>query len=199
MSPTYSPKDMDAALLGICHWMGYRHQLYPHHQLTEGALVGELAGLLSAHLHTDLKVVLEQPYDTLVRTTSNAHPGRPKAVDIVIGPRCSISRINNRQVVAPTVAIEVKRSKVNKGWQEDLKKLSTVWSSNAGWKAWVLLLDQAVAKDDAARRGWIGRAGHASRKRHRLPGGPSFFIRRVTHTQSAHARRVHRAVLLELV
>lgn len=197
MNAPHSARNIDAALMGICHWMGYRHQLYPHHPLTEGALVGELAGLLSAHLHTDLAVVLEQPYSTFSGALTAPVRGRPPAADIVIGARSSITQVGDRRLVSPNVVIEVKRSQHN-DWPADLKKLSTVWSPTAGWTAWVLLLDQAVAVGDAARRGWVGAAGRASRKRQQSRDGIPFVVRRVTHTQSAHALRVHRAVLLEL-
>lgn len=196
-----SPEHLDPVLLGICHWMGYRTQLYPHHPLTEGALVAELAGLLRSHLPSELSLVLEQPYSTLggggpIRSGGR---GRPSAVDIAIGPRASLSRRNSgsRKVVHPTVAIEVKRSQLG-DWEADLKKLADVWKAST-WTAWVLLLDQRVAADHAEKMGWVGANGRASRRPHASRDAVPYVVRRVKHVQSAHARRVHRAVLLELV
>jgi len=192
ISTTLSPTTLDPALLGICHWMGYRHQLYRHYPLTEGALVSELAGLLSAHLDSSLSVVLEQSYSTLA-------PGGVAAerADIVIGPRSTLSELGRRTVVTPIAAIEVKRSKYN-DWSKDLAKLSRVWSTQADWTAWILLLDQAISMQDAENRGWVGPNGRASRRRQSWKNLP-YVVRRVTRVRSAHANTVHRAVLLELV
>lgn len=60
------PSWFERALQGVAFWIGHRHALYPHHPLSEGALVAEAANLIHANLPGDKILLSERLHRTLV-------------------------------------------------------------------------------------------------------------------------------------
>lgn len=60
------PSWAEPALQGLAFWLGYRKQLFRHHDLPEGALVAELYTLLYAHIGQDEILECEYPYSGLI-------------------------------------------------------------------------------------------------------------------------------------
>lgn len=56
------PKWIDPLLQGLTYWIGYKKQLYPHHPLSEGAIVGESQNLIYSRLEKAQKLHCEYPY-----------------------------------------------------------------------------------------------------------------------------------------
>lgn len=56
------PVWVESALQGLAFWMGYRKQLYRHHPLPEGAMVAELAAIMSANLREGDRLACEYLY-----------------------------------------------------------------------------------------------------------------------------------------
>ncbi len=56
------PGWMSDVMQGICYWVGHRRAYYRHHGLVEGAIVGELANLISANIGRDDQLSCEVQY-----------------------------------------------------------------------------------------------------------------------------------------
>lgn len=65
------PKWTQCALKGIGFWVGHRRELYRHHPLAEGALVGELCNLIATELGRDQQLDCEIGYRHLLKSPRN--------------------------------------------------------------------------------------------------------------------------------
>jgi hypothetical protein len=57
-----NPSWVEPALQGLAFWLGYRKQLFRHHDLPEGALVAELSTIMYAHIGQDEILECEYPF-----------------------------------------------------------------------------------------------------------------------------------------
>jgi hypothetical protein len=98
---------LEAPLQGLAYWIGYRRQLYRHHDLPEAAIVSEFVTLILAHRRVLEGVVCEKSYKSLGVTQDKTR------ADIVI-----------MEDDKPRAVIEVKRygSDISK----DIERLSYV-------------------------------------------------------------------------
>ncbi len=121
-----NPSWVEPALQGLAFWLGYRKQLYRHHDLPEGALVAELSSIMYGHIGQDEKLECEFPYSDLI-----ADPDLTR-VDIAL-LRDDI----------PHTFIEVKRGKAAaKLIEEDIKKLARIKESNPEIRCFLIIGSQ---------------------------------------------------------
>ena len=121
-----NPIWVEPALQGLAFWLGYRKQLFQHHDLPEGALVAELSSIIYAHIGQDEKLECEFHYSNLI-----ADPDLSR-VDIAL----------LREDI-PHTFIEVKRGKVaTKLIDADINKLSRVRESNPTIRCFLIIGSQ---------------------------------------------------------
>ena len=136
-------KIMEPTLQGLSYWVGYRKQIYPHYELTEGALVAEAQLLISTRLDKDQKLVCEYLYKKIYDVSFNLR------ADMVIKENDSVNTV-----------IEVKRySSVRHSIVEDIRKLYWVKDEKPEIRCFLLLVSQQklpkefVDKNGLAKRG----------------------------------------------
>ena len=121
-----NPYWVEPALQGLAFWLGYRKQLYRHHDLPEGALVAELSSIMYGHIVQDEKLECEFPYSDLI-----ADPDLTR-VDIAL-LRDDI----------PHTFIEVKRGKASTRFiEDDIKKLARVKEANPAIRCFLIIGSQ---------------------------------------------------------
>jgi hypothetical protein len=97
----------EPSLQGLAYWIGYKRQLYRHHDLPEAAIVSEFVTLILAHRKETEKVFCEKSYESLGVSRDQTR------ADIVV-----------MEGDKPTAVIEVKRYGGN--ISKDLERLSVV-------------------------------------------------------------------------
>jgi len=122
------PNWVDPSLQGLAFWLGYKTNLYPHYPLTEGAIVGELASLISAHLDSGMKLECEAMYKDL----HSKNMGNLRA-DLII-----------RQNSSDPHVIEVKRyTASDKLIQKDIKRLGELKESFPCTRCFLIITSQS--------------------------------------------------------
>jgi hypothetical protein len=67
MSRPPIPNWTQCALKGAAFWIGHRRELYRHHPLSEGAIVGELCNLIASELDENKRLDCEVGYRNLLK------------------------------------------------------------------------------------------------------------------------------------
>lgn len=120
------PTWVEPALQGLAFWLGYRKQLFRHHDLPEGALVAELSTLMYAHIGQDEILECEYPYSGLI--------GDPDLSRVDI----ALLREN-----LPHTFIEVKRGKAaTKLIEGDITKLARIRELNPEIRCFLIIGSQ---------------------------------------------------------
>lgn len=193
---------MDPVLRGLCYWAGYRTELYPHHKLTEGAIVDELALLLRAHLEPGKSIVREQPYSTFSsRKSQLAEDHLRSRADLVLGPlEPKKKKSKRRRFVSPEIVMEVKRGGAYGVVKKDLVKMASCQGEDSTWRGWSLIVFQNCARTGKLRD-WTTVNENARRTIfEKESGNIPYRVRRVCKTTSTKSeKKRHWAVLLELV
>ena len=113
ISHNEKPLWVEPALQGLAYWMGYRKQLYRHHPLPEGAMVAELAAIMSGNIREGDRLKCEYLYSKATDADDRS------LVDIAI-----------LKEEVPHTFIEVKRGDAwNRLIEKDMLKLSRVKSA----------------------------------------------------------------------
>jgi hypothetical protein len=121
-----NPSWVEPALQGLAFWLGYRKQLFRHHDLPEGALVAELSTIMYAHIGEDEILECEYPYSGLI-----ADPDLSR-VDIAL-----------LRGDVPHTFIEVKRGKAPARLiEDDIKKLARIKESNPEIRCFLIIGSQ---------------------------------------------------------
>jgi len=142
------PKWTDPLLQGLSYWIGYKKQLYPHHPLSEGAIVAESQNLIYSRLEKGQKLYCEYPYTNIINVKNE------NRVDLVITE-------NDK----PSVVIEVKRIEAGMSLiYRDFEKLLVLKSGNKNLKCFVLLVCQQKIPKKFVRRDGISFKGKISIK-----------------------------------
>jgi len=165
------PTWTDKLLQATAFWVGYKSQLY-HYPLTEGAIVGEAAALLSNGLDKGYRLECEIMYKEL-----NAPVLGQARADLAIKQGDHLDTI-----------IEVKRATASrKKIDEDFKRLATVHRSNPSSRCFLLLVSQGlrpvnyVTDEGKAVTGVINTKDYTAKVRRACKAASSF-----RGTESAH-------------
>jgi hypothetical protein len=121
------PRWMEPLLQGLAFWVGYRKQLYRHHELPEGSIVAEALALIHSNLNDPETVRCEYPYSGLCAVSDKSR------ADIVIfsGER-------------PAYVIEVKRGHAAKAKKDlDILRLNALKSSDPSLRCFMLVVSQS--------------------------------------------------------
>lgn len=138
------PLSTTTALQGLAFWIGYRREIYPHHDLGEAALVAELCGLLTAHCAPDQRVLCERQYSELARARSKEQFGDTRA-DIVIA---SATRRQGKAAIVkpdrgPLTVFEVKRHGASPAAiVADLRRLSALKAMRRASRCFLVVASQ---------------------------------------------------------
>jgi len=127
------PVWMSDVMQGICYWMGHRRAYYRHHDLVEGAIVGELANLIHANIGLDDQLSCEVPYKSLIK---DFVPGAPysERLDLLIKEKSASGE-------EKLTAIEVKRGKAAPSLVlEDIMSLSILKDIRPDISTFVLIV-----------------------------------------------------------
>lgn len=132
------PSWLENAIQGITFWIGHRRAVYRHHELTEGAIVGELSNLIQANLRDKLRLSCEVKYTTLSVKKAFDKTLEGGRVDLAV-----YSQTRSRRRAYSTV-VEVKRStaavdQINK----DFSRLSAFKKHNPNIRAFLIIVSQA--------------------------------------------------------
>ena len=120
---------VEPLLQGISFWLGYKKQLYRHHPLTEGAIVGEAINIIYANISESDALICEKMY----REMGVKDAGQKRA-DLVIA---------DKKTKKEKIIIEVKRDSVSPTLIiEDLKRLANVKKSKRNVRCFLLLVSQ---------------------------------------------------------
>ena len=119
-------------LQGLTFWIGYKHHLYPHHPIKEGAIQNEALALINSSLNDGDKVHSEKKYSSIGSRHSINKIGHEKA-DIFIEKR------SGKKIV-----IEIKRHPNRKGILYDFRKMLDlkISSSKDTINCYLLLIGQ---------------------------------------------------------
>jgi len=138
------------ALSPIPFWIAYKRECYWHHELTEGAIVGEFRDTLSGAMRWPATVNCEVEYSVL-----KGH-GRLKRMK---GKDRADFAIRNGETGAYLAVIEVKRGdSISKVCKADLKALHSLQAANPSIRKFFVLVseagrpDQLITKTGRARR-----------------------------------------------
>jgi hypothetical protein len=138
--PNKCPKWLESSLQALAFWMGYEHHLFPHHAISEGAIVNELRNILTCKMNCGLQVHVEYPYKTIQEkgAARKAVAGRPRSADLaIVNAGCVQNRSNSKKALPqPMAVIEVKRSR---NILHDLKRLSDIRSSTKGLRCFLIV------------------------------------------------------------
>ena len=96
---------------GLAFWLGYEHERFRHHPLTEGAIIGEFARLLESQ--NGVRTHLEKQYKELVRKEHVRGGERTDVVFTLNAPSNQSSNAAGKSIDAfafPDGVIEVKRA-----------------------------------------------------------------------------------------
>lgn len=107
----YREKWIDPLLQGLTFWVGYKHQLYPHHHINEGAIQSEAALLIQANRYDGDKLYCEKSYSEIVSSNHNSGKNDVRA-DIYIEKKDGSK-----------IIIEIKRYPNKAGISKDFKKM----------------------------------------------------------------------------
>ena len=138
------PSWTDDALQGISFWIGHHRALYRHHTLPEGAIVAELASLISRHLYDTEKnrqyLYCEVRYKKIAARWTERSKER---VDMLLSndkvQEDAVSRHDFSR--SANCAIEVKRATAPRKFiDEDLKCLAELRRKNRKLKAAYLVV-----------------------------------------------------------
>jgi hypothetical protein len=132
------PSWLENALQGITFWIGHRRAVYRHHELTEGAIVGELSNLIQANLRDQLRLSCEVDYTSLWTDGVIGSNLKGKRADLVVYDK-STNKKGEEFLV-----IEVKRSTASKAHiNHDLARLSDFKLKNRGVHTFLIIVSQA--------------------------------------------------------
>lgn len=122
------PASFEPSFQALAYWLGYMKQLYRHHPLKEGAIIGEAAHLLNANIDNNEYLKCEFTYKMLgIKRTGN------QKLDLLIS-----------EGKKALYAIEVKRKESpKKRIEEDFKRLAKLKSFNKKIKCYLLLVSQS--------------------------------------------------------
>lgn len=122
------PASFEPSFQALAYWLGYMKQLYRHHPLKEGAIIGEAAHLLNANIDNNEYLKCEFTYKMLgMKRTGN------QKLDLLIS-----------EGKKALYAIEVKRKESpKKRIDEDFKRLAKLKSFNKKIKCYLLLISQS--------------------------------------------------------
>lgn len=209
------PSWADDALQGITFWIGHRRAMYRHHELTEGAIVAELANLIShrlvggnsqkAHLYCE---VLYRNVLTKKEAKESSESWGANRLDLMVAsefvPRAEVKTHDFSTSV--TQVIEVKRasgpqSKIN----EDLRRLANLVVAKPSVRAFLIVAAEAnipqrfalLTISDDNRQEVRAQTG-----RHAIEGtGCYFMVKRVCKASASFksASNAHYACLIEVM
>jgi hypothetical protein len=121
-----NPSWVEPALQGLAFWLGYRKQLFRHHDLPEGALVAELSSIMYGHIGQDEKLECEFPYS-----------------DLIADPDLSRVDIALLRDDIPHTFIEVKRGKAaTRLIEDDIQKLARVKEASPAIRCFLIIGSQ---------------------------------------------------------
>lgn len=190
---------MKRALSPIPFWVAYKRECYWHHELTEGAIVGEFRDTLSGAVRWPATVHCEVEYSVL-----KGH-GPLKTMK---GKDRADFAIRDCETGAYLAAIEVKRGDtISKVCKEDLEALHLLQAANPSIRKFFVLVSEAGRPNQL-----ITEAGHGRRKLSVEGVQASLTVRRVCRAVGTAPRAVgdrksvkkkrspstHYAVLLEI-
>jgi hypothetical protein len=118
---------VDPVLQALSFWIGYKKELYRHHLLSEGAIVSELAFLISSKLKNGEILKCEKQYKQIVKKVNNQ-----SRADILIENQGE-----------PFVVIEVKRADTGQKLIEaDLEKLANLKKLKPTLRVFLILVSE---------------------------------------------------------
>lgn len=146
------PSWAEDALQGITFWIGHRRSMYRHHELTEGAIVAELANLIShrlvgednqkAHLYCE---VLYRNVLTNKEVKAGSDPWGATRLDLLVASE-SVSRAQIKThdfSNSVTQVIEVKRAFPQSKINGDLRRLANLVAVKPSVRAFLIVVAQA--------------------------------------------------------
>jgi hypothetical protein len=190
----------EAALQGVCYWMGHRRSLYPDYPLAEGALVAELCNLINANLHGSGKLTCEAQYSKMLPglLTPRKVEGQDEIrwqkarADLVVSEG-SFDNADGR----PDFVIEVKRYSAGKREIDaDLRRLARIRHEFPKARAFLFVISEGKRP---AR--FVNERGNSLKGKHRIPNSEDHFrVRRTLKAAHAFTRReqAQYACLLEV-
>ena len=146
------PAWADDALQGITFWIGHRRAMYRHHELTEGAIVAELANLISHRLvgddnqktHLYCEVLYRNVLtDKEVKASKESWGGT--RLDLLVASE-SVSRPQVRThdfSTSVTQVIEVKRALPQSKITGDLQRLANLVVAKPSVRAFLIVVAEA--------------------------------------------------------
>jgi hypothetical protein len=169
---TKLPHELEGALQALAYWIGYQHERYRHHPLSEGAIVDEFARLLSEKLGRDRGLVVCREHS--IGAVSGNRGDDAKRFDVVVG---SPSGNKANLVAEPAYCIEVKRA--SKAYESDLERLRIAASESQGrWRGFAIVVGHA-------RPEFLNDKHKARRGTFPSSNGVSFAVRRVVRAHGA--------------
>ena len=183
------------ALRQLVFWVGYKHEKYYGHHLTEGAIVGELRDLISAQLSQKYSLECEFPYKKFSVKGASIVKGRPEQADFALKDK------KTKRIVA---IVELKKGKaITKKGVEDLRKLQQVKSA----RLFLILVTESgvptslISATGRARRKIDPKDGIRFRVRSVCSAGTTYRstpIGKSEFTFNTKAKGQHFAVLIEV-
>lgn len=129
------PRWLASAAQGITYWIGHRRSMYYQHDLTEGAIVGELCNLIQANLKDTEELHCEKPFTKLVKDLRLGQNWGAERVDLVV-----VGAGGRSDYVA---AIEVKRANSSRSLiVQDLRKLAFLKKLRPTMRTFLVLVSQ---------------------------------------------------------
>jgi Protein kinase domain len=140
------------SLQTLAYWVAYQNEVYRHHKLPEGAIVAELTRLIDGNIDSDMMVLREPLYRSLV---GNSEP------DVFGAIRADLAV--NKRSTSPSIPsfcealIEVKRTTSGlRQIENDIARLARFRIENTKSRAFLVLVSQASAPGQ-----WISPTGTA--------------------------------------
>lgn len=134
------PKWAEVALQGVTYWIGHRRAQYPHHPLTEGALVAELCNLIYGKLPDAQLLKCEVMYAELLaeaQPSPNTILSERARADLVIVEA-------TKGAETPRFVIEVKRSSAGDSQiNADMRRLAEVRRRLKGVRTYLFVVSEA--------------------------------------------------------
>ncbi|MBZ0203659.1 MAG: hypothetical protein K8I03_11645 [Ignavibacteria bacterium] len=126
-------------LQGLTFWLGYKEQLFPNYQLSEGAIIGEAVQLFYSHLRNNEEKL---DYEVMYKTFGINDSGLTRA-DLVIMKRKE-KKTDEDEILS---VIEVKRTNNDGLFRKDFLKLLKVKKQLSDARCFLLLVCQGFRPD----------------------------------------------------